>query len=221
MLGTMGRFKDALLMWVSTPTRRELQKMALKKEESTTKAAVESAVVRMWKRNSQELESLLTTAYEKINTQAEIIANAKQGDWQEKLIDKGLELAPLFFGNQGKFIPKPPTHAPAPLQVETKTSSSIVNAATNPPEAALNLTSTEIKEYVDNVPENYVKPLTNLTYDRFVKIIKNKVPELNNEQILEAHGYMHERLNNGEIRQESAESSTKGKTTGEEGNTAK
>jgi len=187
----MGRLKDALLVWASTPTRRELQKLALKKDEVTAKATAESAVVRMWKRNTAELEVLLNSAYEKINAQAEIINQAKQGDWQEKLIDKGLELAPLLFANMQKSNSPPKAALLIPPSNNAHASASLPTG--NQTEAPLPFTDEQIKEYVDNVPEKYISPLSKLPFDKFQQVIKGKVPELTNIQILKAHEYIQDR----------------------------
>jgi len=187
----MSRLRESLRKWANKPSKREIKEIEIKKLNQNIQASEESASVRMLKKHNSMLEELLRKAYETISSQAEVIQNHKSGDWQDKLIDKGLDMLPFLFNKQTppidttpKKIPSKPQETQVPLNAGTK-SIDISEETTKP--AFKGLSSEEIKAYVGQIEHKLIPKLASLPYEKFSALIKSKIPDATQENIFEGY----------------------------------
>jgi len=186
-LGTMSHIRESLRTWANKPSRREIKELERLKQIQNVKASEESSSVRMLRKHNAMLEDLLKKAYETITSQAEVIQGHTQGDWQDKLITKGLDMLPFLFNKQSPPIDITPNTQEVitpevPLEAETLGSN---NTETKP--ASKGLTHEEIKEYVGSIGKEFIPKLASLEYDKFSALIKTKIPQATQENIFEGY----------------------------------
>lgn len=203
-------FRNAIRNWANKPTKverleikhkqelLELQKAEeeQRKRDILAEASKESAQVRALKKQLDVMEELLEKAYTQIKEQSSIIANHKEGDWMDKLVDKGLDVVDNVFGSSKNTIditPKKKKSTPSP-SAEITESTTTASEESQPAEG---YSSQEVKDFVDNMEDYKIKIASNFTYDKFSNIIKKNAPEATNENILEAYELVKERANNG------------------------
>jgi hypothetical protein len=189
----MATIREAMRVWALKPTKKERRLQALKDAENKQKAAEESYTVRNLRKALALQEEMTEKAYVTIRQQQETIDNHKSGDWQEKLVDKGLDMLPFLFNS-----PKPPINVtgatkpdnlhPQPLAADQGTKSTEIKQ-----EAAKGLSHEEIKNYVDSIDNKWIPQLTSLEYDKFSQLIKTKIPEATQENILDGYTLLQEK----------------------------
>jgi hypothetical protein len=186
-------FREAVRSWANQPTRAERREKERLKEIQIQKAADESAQVRALKKQLQVMEELLDKAYSQIQAQSDIIANHKQGDWMDKLVDKGIDLADNLFGGK----PAPRNITP-PQAIESRTSNG--NESSNPNlenEVLDPYTSEEVQELVKGFDFEQIKMASKAPYGMFSSKLKQHYPRATKENILEAYNLVLDRVESG------------------------
>ena len=200
-------FKHAVRNWANAPTRAEKVEIKHKEELLTqhlfneeqrkrdvlVEASKESAQVRALRKQLILMEELLDKSYNQIKEQSDIISNHKEGDWMDKLVDKGLDVADNIFNPSKKPINiTPKNQKPSTSNTET-TSTAIADKSP----VVEGYSSEEVIDFVNSMNQIKLNIASNYTYDKFSAIIKKNAPEVSNENILQAFELVKERTTNG------------------------
>jgi hypothetical protein len=192
-------FREAVRNWANKPSRREIAEKKAKSNEQIAKANEESAQVRMLKKQIKVLEELLETAYNQIKSQSELIANHKEGDWMDKLVDKGLDVVDSLFGKPKNSTMKYVTQS-TPVQTPVEATETTNTATSEEVPVSTGYSSEQIAELVNSFDIEDIKKGAKAPYFMFSKSLLKHYPEASQENILEAYTLVQEVAENGKSR---------------------
>lgn len=189
-------FRKLIRRWANAPTRKERLEIEQKEQEARQKGQEESAIVRGLKKENKLLDELLEKSYAQIRAQSEIISQHKEGDWMDKLIDRGLDIADNVFGKpkttiditkQSPSLPHTTTHTEEQHGEDTKPTPSVSSPYSDE----------EIKGIVESLDFEQIQKAAKAPYILFSKSLKNHYPEASAENLLLAYNLVQERHDNG------------------------
>ena len=158
----------------------------------------ESAQVRSLKKQIEVLEELLEKSYEQIRSQSEIIASHRDGDWMDKLIDKGLDVVDNLFGSSKskKVIDVTPTLQQSVSSEEESTENAVIETSLD--ETSEGYTFQQISEIVNALSPEDLKKASSVPFFLLKQGILDNYPGATDENIKEAQRLIKEKVQNGE-----------------------
>ena len=189
----------ALRNWANKPSRAEIISLEKQKKDKAKQSNEESIQVRALNRQLKVVDDLLEQSYTQIKRMSDTIASHREGDWMDKLIDKGLDVVDNLFakpkGNVIDITPGSNSHTIPQIQPPE----SADNSGTKETHTTLSggYSSQEINELINKFDIEDLKKGAKAPYFLFSKSLKQHYPRATNENILEAYNLTQELAENG------------------------